>query len=63
MAVYSTQTLYSEGNNYYVGTNIPCKPREQRPWMGGTDVSIQRCSKALEHWEGFDVVFGEAPAK
>ncbi|KAH0828402.1 Cyclopentanone 1,2-monooxygenase [Fonsecaea pedrosoi] len=59
---HCSQTLYADGSNYYIGTNIPGKPREQLPWIGGTDVYIQRCNEALDGWEGFDVVFDEAPA-
>ncbi len=47
-------TLYPLANSWYVGANIPGKPRIFMPYVGGVDRYKQRCDKvAANGYEGF----------
>ena len=47
-------TLYPLANSWYVGANIPGKPRIFMPYVGGVDRYKQRCDAvAANGYEGF----------
>jgi cyclohexanone monooxygenase len=47
-------TLYPLANSWYVGANIPGKPRVFMPYVGGVGVYRQRCDEiAARGYEGF----------
>lgn len=43
-------------DSWYMGANIPGKPREQLNYLGGVEEYEVECHKALENLEGFTVV-------
>jgi cation diffusion facilitator CzcD-associated flavoprotein CzcO len=47
------QTLYPTADSWYMGANIPGKPRELLLYLGGVDVYAEKCRTALQSWEGF----------
>jgi cyclohexanone monooxygenase len=47
-------TLYPKANSWYIGANIPGKPRVFMPYVGGVSVYIQKCDEvAANGYEGF----------
>jgi len=48
-------TLYPESDNYYMGDNIPGKPRATLFWFGGFPFYRKQCRLAREEWRGFEV--------
>ena len=46
-------TLYPESDNYYMGDNIPGKPRATLFWFGGFPFYRKQCRLAREDWKGF----------
>lgn len=47
-------TLFPLANSWYVGANIPGKPRVFMPYIGGFPVYRQRCNEvAARGYEGF----------
>ncbi|OAP53740.1 hypothetical protein AYL99_12078 [Fonsecaea erecta] len=52
----SNKTLYPETDSWFMGANIPGKPREQLIYLGGLNVYNKKISDALDGWKGFDVV-------
>ncbi len=47
-------TLYPRANSWYVGANVPGKPRVFMPYVGGVGVYRQKCDEVAEHqYEGF----------
>ena len=48
-------TLYPESDNYYMGDNIPGKPRATLFWFGGFPFYRKQCRLAREEWKGFEV--------
>jgi cation diffusion facilitator CzcD-associated flavoprotein CzcO len=48
-------TLYPESDNYYMGDNIPGKPRATLFWFGGFPFYRKQCRLAREAWAGFEV--------
>lgn len=50
------QTLYPTVDSWYMGANIPGKPREMLLYLGGVNVYADKCRAALQTWEGFDLV-------
>jgi cyclohexanone monooxygenase len=47
-------TLYPRANSWYVGANIPGKPRGFMPYVGGVGVYRQKCDEvAARGYEGF----------
>jgi cation diffusion facilitator CzcD-associated flavoprotein CzcO len=51
----SNETLYPETDSWFMGANIPGKPREQLIYLGGLNVYNRRTNDALDGWKGFDV--------
>ena len=48
-------TLYPQSENYYMGDNIPGKPRATLFWFGGFPFYRKQCRLAREEWKGFEV--------
>ena len=47
-------TLYPQANSWYMGANIPGKPRMFMPYIGGVGVYRQKCDEvAAKGYEGF----------
>jgi cyclohexanone monooxygenase len=47
-------TLFPTANSWYVGANIPGKPRVFMPYIGGVAMYKQKCDDvALKDYEGF----------
>ena len=47
-------TLYPLANSWYVGANIPGKPRVFMPYVGGVTAYKQKCDEvAANGYEGF----------
>ncbi|MER2535612.1 MAG: NAD(P)/FAD-dependent oxidoreductase [Rhizobiaceae bacterium] len=54
-------TLQMKANSWYLGANVPGKPRVFLPYIGGTSVYRQKCDEvAAKGYEGF--VLSSAPA-
>lgn len=49
-------TLYPETDSWYMGANVPGKPREQLIYLAGVDEYARVTSEALKEWTGFNVV-------
>ena len=48
------QTLFPRANSWYVGANVPGKPRVFTPYVGGLDVYVEKCDAvAANNYEGF----------
>ena len=57
-----TQTLYPKAASWYMGANIPGKPRVFLPYVGGVGHYRQKCDEvAADGYEGFDLSAGELP--
>jgi cyclohexanone monooxygenase len=57
----STVSLRSTCSSWYVGTNIPGRPRVFMPYIGGFPVYVQKCNEVMS--SGFDgFVLEGAPA-
>jgi len=47
-------TLYPRANSWYVGANVPGKPRVFMPYIGGLNLYSQKCDQvAADGYEGF----------
>jgi len=54
-------TLFPRANSWYVGANIPGKPRVFMPYVGGVAVYRQRCDEiAANGYEGFELTRSDA---
>jgi len=50
-------TLYPQANSWYMGANIPGKPRIFMPYIGGVGVYRQKCDEvAAKGYEGFRLI-------
>ncbi|GIZ43159.1 hypothetical protein CKM354_000639700 [Cercospora kikuchii] len=47
------KTLYPTADSWYMGANIPGKPREMLLYLGGMDTYAQKCHAAIDSWTGF----------
>ena len=55
-------TLYPQANSWYMGANIPGKPRIFMPYIGGVGVYRQICNDvAAKGYEGFAMTAAELP--
>jgi cyclohexanone monooxygenase len=55
-------TLYPQANSWYMGANIPGKPRIFMPYIGGVGVYRQICNDvAAKGYEGFAMAGASAP--
>ncbi len=60
-AEVASATLYPQTNSWYVGANIPGKPRQFMVYLGGFSAYRERCAAiAAQGYEGF--TFDEAPS-
>jgi cyclohexanone monooxygenase len=47
-------TLYPRANSWYIGANVPGKPRVFMPYIGGVGAYAQKCAEvAANGYEGF----------
>jgi hypothetical protein len=51
----SDRTLFPGPASWYMGANVPGKPREQLNYAGGIPLYEQECRRALKNWDGFEV--------
>jgi cyclohexanone monooxygenase len=57
-------TLYPQANSWYMGANVPGKPRIFMPYIGGVGAYRQICNEvAAKGYEGFVLTGAEAPRK
>ncbi len=57
-------TLYPQANSWYMGANIPGKPRIFMPYIGGVAAYRQICNEvAAKGYEGFAMTGAEQPQK
>jgi cyclohexanone monooxygenase len=48
------KTLYPQANSWYMGANVPGKPRVFMPYIGGVPTYRQTCDRiAANNYEGF----------
>jgi cyclohexanone monooxygenase len=53
-------TLYPQANSWYMGANVPGKPRIFMPYIGGVGVYRQICNDvAAKAYEGFVMIAAE----
>jgi cation diffusion facilitator CzcD-associated flavoprotein CzcO len=52
----SDKTLFPKANSWYMGANIPGKPREQLNYAGGIPLYEEECNGVLDGWKGFTVI-------
>ena len=52
----SDKTLFPSANSWYMGANIPGKPREQLNYAGGLPKYDEECQATLPGWKGFVTV-------
>ena len=49
-------TLYPLANSWYMGANIPGKPRIFMPYVGGVQNYVAKCNEVVEKgYEGFEM--------
>ncbi|MGQ0620309.1 MAG: flavin-containing monooxygenase [Panacagrimonas sp.] len=49
----TNMTLFTKGHNYYMGDNIPGKPRVSTVFLGGFPLYVEHCDKAVRTRENF----------
>jgi cyclohexanone monooxygenase len=55
VAEVSKESLMSKANSWYVGANIPGKPRVVMPYAGGQPLYRERCEAVVKaDYEGFE---------
>jgi cyclohexanone monooxygenase len=60
----AAQTLYPKVNSWYMGANIPGKPRRFQVYLGGFSSYRLRCEEIAERgYEGFRLERSPAPAE
>jgi cyclohexanone monooxygenase len=60
----ASATLYPQANSWYMGANIPGKPRIFMPYIGGVGPYRQICNDVTaKGYEGFAMTGAEAPRK
>ena len=52
----SDKTLFPGTSSWYMGANVPGKPREQLNYAGGLPLYEKEVREALPEWNGFVVV-------
>jgi cyclohexanone monooxygenase len=56
VAEVADMTVFPKGNSYYMGDNVPGKPRVALPYLGGFDIYSDRCKQvAADGYEGFEL--------
>jgi cyclohexanone monooxygenase len=57
-------TLYPQANSWYMGANVPGKPRIFMPYIGGVGTYRQICDDvAAKGYEGFAMTAASRPQK
>ncbi len=57
------RTLYPQAASWYMGANVPDKPRVFMPYIGGVGVYREKCAEiAAKGYEGFRLSAGAMPA-
>jgi cyclohexanone monooxygenase len=57
-------TLYPQANSWYMGANVPGKPRIFMPYIGGVGAYRKICDEvAAKGYEGFAMTGAEQPRK
>ena len=52
----ANSTLYPQANSWYVGANIPGKPRIFMPYVGGVEAYKKICDEVVENgYEGISL--------
>lgn len=51
----SDKTLFPGTASWYMGANVPGKPREQLNYAGGIPLYEEEIRKSLKNWEGFEI--------
>jgi cyclohexanone monooxygenase len=52
----ANSTLYPLANSWYMGANIPGKPRIFMPYVGGVHKYVARCNEIVGNdYEGFEM--------
>ena len=51
----SDKTLFPGTSSWYMGANVPGKPREQLNYTGGLPLYHKECNEVLQNWKGFEV--------
>ena len=51
----SDKTLFPQTDSWYMGANIPGKPREQLNYAGGIPLYEKEIRSSLKDWDGFEV--------
>jgi cyclohexanone monooxygenase len=60
VANMAEKTLYTKANSWYMGANVPGKPRVFLMYIGGLDRYVERCDKIVsEGYAGFNFTAGE----
>ncbi|MBE0609488.1 MAG: cyclohexanone monooxygenase, partial [Dehalococcoidia bacterium] len=55
----ASHTLFPLANSWYIGANIPGKPRVFMPYIGGVGNYAQKCQQIADHgYEGFELDSG-----
>ena len=50
------KTLYPLANSWYMGANIPGKPKVFMPYVGGVTSYVQKCNEVVANdYEGFEM--------
>ncbi len=56
-------TLYPQADSWYMGSNVPGKPRVFMPYIGGVGAYRERCDEVVANgYEGFTLVPAATPA-
>ena len=56
MQEVANTTLYPKAASWYMGANIPGKPRLFLPYVGGVDIYRSKCDEvAANGYEGFEL--------
>jgi cyclohexanone monooxygenase len=59
----AARTLYVKGKSWYLGANVPGKPRVFMPYAGGLHIYRRRCdSVAAEGYIGFEHACAPSPS-
>lgn len=53
----NAQTLMPLTDSWYMGANVPGKPREQLNYLGGMENYERECRRALKSLDNFSVVY------
>ncbi|WP_441232008.1 flavin-containing monooxygenase [Tardiphaga sp. 215_C5_N2_1] len=55
----AAETLYNKANSWYLGANVPGKPRVFMPYPGGVHVYRSACDRiAAQNYQGFNLLGG-----